>query len=740
MIRIVYFLEYRALLEFLHPTVDALYHHTAAKAIAGGAWMSSEPFFRAPLYNYFLGFIYWLTSDSIAAARFLQLTIGALTAPLTFLVARQMFDRRVAAVAAILTLLTADIVYFEGELLLESSVLLLILGAIYLTLRYRQSGGWKTLALIGLLLGLAIIDRPNTVVLAPIVGWLLWKPVTRERAISRGSTLSIVAIALSLPVGIVLAHNLTRSEPALTIATQGGVNFYIGNNLDADGISAVMPGKLGYAWQYEDIRSLAELESARKLSPSEISGHYFRKGWAFIAGEPLAAVKLWVRKLYLIFSGEDISNNRNLPYFKEQIWLLRWLPVGMGILAPLGLIGMVLAYRRSSAAPAVAAFIIVYGLSFVAFFVNSRFRLPLLPLLAVFSAVALWDLIDSRRRAQRMLIIGGSLICLTVLLNANLYRLQFDNRQQAEFNRGNLLMTESRIGEAISAYRLANSLGEPLQQVNLNLGVAFMKLRQYDSAWQYFWREDSLMQGSAEALNNLAYLYRQTQQYDEAVIAAEAALAEKPYLEAARLNLWYALRESGRPDSAFTLIKSHVASQPLSLSEMFIFAAIETDLRDFESAERHLREILNRVRKNEAQSYSEASALPLTSDVLAPTVFESRVLYNLGYALAGRGFIDSAVVYFAQATTLDPDLVEAWINLGSAYLTLRKPGESIAALEQALAISEPTPLITFNLSLAHFALADTATALSYARQCLNQDSSFLPARQLLQTLGAPPSK
>ncbi|TFH58317.1 MAG: hypothetical protein E4G91_09530, partial [Candidatus Zixiibacteriota bacterium] len=125
--RLAYFIEYKQLLEFLHPTVDALFHHLTATAIASGALTSTEPFFRAPFYSYFLGLIYFFTGDSIAFARLIQLLIGAFTPVLTYLIARKVFDRTIAIVASVLVLFCSDIVYFEGELLLESLVVTLVL-------------------------------------------------------------------------------------------------------------------------------------------------------------------------------------------------------------------------------------------------------------------------------------------------------------------------------------------------------------------------------------------------------------------------------------------------------------------------------------------------------------------------------------------------------------------------------------------------------------------------------------
>lgn len=48
-LRLAYFVEYSHQVEFLYPTVDALYHHITASAIANGALTAEEPFFRAPL-------------------------------------------------------------------------------------------------------------------------------------------------------------------------------------------------------------------------------------------------------------------------------------------------------------------------------------------------------------------------------------------------------------------------------------------------------------------------------------------------------------------------------------------------------------------------------------------------------------------------------------------------------------------------------------------------------------------
>ena len=737
--RLIYFLEYRSLLEFLHPTVDALYHHLTAKAIAAGALVSTEPFFRAPLYNYFLGFIYFLTHDSIAAARFIQLMIGVATAPLVYLLGREVFDRKIGLLAAVVVLFTGDIVYFEGELVLEASAMWLILISLLLFVRYLKSQQTSTLIAMALASGLAAIDRPNTLILAPIMLWGIWQQRAQISKQLANRQLLLFAIAIIIPIAPVILHNATRSEPAFGIATQGGVNFYIGNNPSADGVSAVMPGKLGYSWQYADIKFAAETDKQSPLSPSAVSSYYFGKGVDYILSNPLDWLKLVLKRSYLIFSGEEISNNRNLVAFKSEFGLFKVLILGMGLLAPFGLVGMFISRRRSPSARYLSLFIVGYALSFILFFVNSRFRLPLLPLLAIFgafAAVEIWDW-ARQRNWRAALWPAAAILLLVVSLNANLYQMQFDNRQQALFSKGNIALDTGDYTLAITTYYEALAYEPPLQQVHLNLGIAFLKSGQLDSAWHHFLVEDSLFDGSAEALNNLAYLYRQTGQRTEALIAAGTAVEEKPYLPEARLNLWYALREAGRADSAYALIRQFNKSQPLGENEKFILAISAIDLMKFNEADTLLQSILGGLHEKAVPTYSEASNASANSGRLGPALFESRVLYNLGLVKASRGDIDAAIDFLNKSVVSDPNLAEGWTNLGSAYFSKREFDKAITALNKARELTPESEVVLFNLAISYFTLGDREQARTIAAECIRLHPDFAPAHELLKSINSP---
>ena len=78
---------------FFSPQMDAQYHHEWALAIVAGKQFIADAFFRAPLYPYFLGFIYKLTGANQMVARVVQALIGSAGCGLVYLLARQLLGK-----------------------------------------------------------------------------------------------------------------------------------------------------------------------------------------------------------------------------------------------------------------------------------------------------------------------------------------------------------------------------------------------------------------------------------------------------------------------------------------------------------------------------------------------------------------------------------------------------------------------------------------------------------------------
>jgi len=411
LLRVAYVLGTRESVYFDAPIMDALYHLEWARALAAGDSFQDGPFFRAPLYPWFLSTLLRFFGEGLLVPRLVQAALGGLTTWLTFLVGRRAFDARTGLVAAALVATNWVLIYFDGELLIPTLGIPLNLIALLLTQRLAEAPTTRNAGAAGMVWGLAAIARPNALLFLPLVfAWLLWR--ARPQWLSglwRGLALAGGTLVPILPLTF---YNATVGGDAVLISSQAGVNLWIGNNPQSDGSTAVVPGTRPGWWEgYDDAIALAEQAEGRELLPSEVSQHYSQKAWAWMTAEPGAALTHFGWKLRLFFLDWELGNNADVNFFAhhDTPWM-RALPPSFALLGPLGLVGLVIALRRRRAsALAVVGFTLVYSGSVVLFFVCSRYRAPVLPLLAVFAAATLVESF-TRARARRW----GAVLALLV--------------------------------------------------------------------------------------------------------------------------------------------------------------------------------------------------------------------------------------------------------------------------------------------------------------------------------------
>jgi len=147
------------------------------------------------------------------------------------------FGRVAGVTAGLLQATYGPGVYYEGELLLvvlEAPLNLAATWALDRALTVNRSRAW---ALAGACWGLAALTRPNILALLPIVSlYVLW--TVRRPSVSR---LAMYWGATVLVLTPVLLRNAIVGHDVVPVASQGGLNYYLGNNPAADGMSAVAP-------------------------------------------------------------------------------------------------------------------------------------------------------------------------------------------------------------------------------------------------------------------------------------------------------------------------------------------------------------------------------------------------------------------------------------------------------------------------------------------------------------------
>jgi Tfp pilus assembly protein PilF len=533
--RLAYFLQIRGNPFFDSPVMDEGYHDLWAREIAAGDLASRLPFFRAPLYPYLLGLLYKLTGRDYALIRGLQLTFGAITPLLIHRVARRIFPERawIAAVAAVLVALDGILVYFEGDLLLEA--ILAPLGTLFLLLLLRaveQGSAGRWLA-CGLALGAFAITRPNILLFAPVafvlaLGARRASFSLRTPRLEPALALTLGACILVLPITFA---NWRVGGDRVLIASQGGLNFYLGNNEEANGWSATAPSLMRVDWWggYEDAIRIAEEDAGRPLRPSEVSDYWFGQAGKWWRAHPGDGLLLTLGKVGLFFSGVEISNNRLIPPFLRD-----YAPVALPSLAfafvvmPLALVGSIGAWRRGGRQLRVAIlFAAVYALSVVLFFVTARYRVPLRPLLFVLALEGGRQIVQGLRRGSwhGAPPLAGA-VAVGLLANLNPWvRSYVPSEAQYQQSIASIYHQKGDLASALAFQQRTLEIDPAYPKGNLNLGTLYMAEGNLPLAIQAFERERALDPEDGENLASLAQALARAGRHEEAdrmYAAAEA--------------------------------------------------------------------------------------------------------------------------------------------------------------------------------------------------------------------------
>lgn len=555
LLRVVYVLQSRSSPNFDEPQMDALYHLEWARAWAAGGDFQPGPFFRAPLYPWFLGLCLRLFGENLLLVRLVQALIGTASAGLVYLLGARAFDRRVGLLAAFLVAIDWVLIYFDGELLLPVLEVPLDLLAVWLTLRLSDGPRPASAALAGAAWGLSAIVRPNVLLFAPVLAaWILARTADGWRR--RLATAAAFGLALLAPILPITATNRIAGGDWVLISSQGGVNGWIGNNPSADGSSAIVPGARADWWGgYHDSIKMAEVEEGRPLAPSEVSRHYSRKAWAWIRSEPRRALGLLLWKLRLFWTDWELGNNSSETFFAYRFGpILRWLPLGFGVLAPLALLGLLLSARHVARLLPLWGFVPVYTASVVAFFVCSRFRVPVVPALAVLAAHACVWALDAAKARRWLSLSVAAVVFLALARLVGTVPAAIDRSDSNGL--WQLGLVEARHGNweaAVELYHEAVAARPRNRYALRDLGLALSELGRRREAEQSLLAAFDLDPCDVVVLGALVDLRLADHRLSEAREAAERSIACSPAYAPARYDLGrvtLAEAEAGDPGAA----------------------------------------------------------------------------------------------------------------------------------------------------------------------------------------------
>lgn len=457
-LRFLYFQELTSEPANTYPIQDAEYHDYWAHGMATGQWapptgyhdpeIQQHPYFRPPGYAFFLAGIYRLTGGSVYAAVVLQMILGLMNIGLVYMIARNTAGRGAACTAAFIMAVYWPLIFFEALLLDTILHLTLMLSALLVlgkcTLLRVRHPCMNTLA-GGLLLGCAAVVRPTTLLFIPIatiwMGWWLYHD-RRSRIFRQLLILLLGCILAIMPVTL---RNVIKTGQPVLISANGGLMLYMGNNVEATGLTgtgglnAIQTGKYRSCFDYPAFVDYLGQQQGDELNYAQASRLLIGKALASIKHHPRMFLKSLWNKALLFWGPLEIGHNNEMHFGRIYSRVLGCLPGSFSLLLAFAIAGVLPAlpvFRKDNVlsgtqgpelliSGAWTVWLLLYAaivfLSVWPFVFSSQYRVPMIPVLAVFCGAAMWRIIYGilNQHSQTAVATAAAGLLLFALLRIN---------------------------------------------------------------------------------------------------------------------------------------------------------------------------------------------------------------------------------------------------------------------------------------------------------------------------------
>jgi tetratricopeptide (TPR) repeat protein len=600
-IRASYFSTLSTSIFFKSPILDSKLYDWWAMKIASGQWLGNDAYFMGPLYPYFLGIVYLVIGHNMLGAAAIQLLIGAASIMLVFLTAKKIAGNLVAVTSALILAFYGPLTFYDGLLLPEVLGIFLNLGWIYLLVRQGADFRLRWFFLAGILLGFSVLGRASALFFVIAIGiWLLW--VARVRLTRALVYLGVLVLGILLIVVPVAARNYIVSGDMVLVTSNGGLNFYLGNNENATGLYDTRTAKelrpvggdveSDWTGKYQ-----AELHTGRQLKPSQVSDYWFSRGVAFVREHPARFLSLTLRKCLLFWNGFEVAQVEDYNLSKEM-YPSPFLLISFAIVGPLALVGMILTARKSSEFGLLQLVVVFYMLSISLFFITGRYRIHVVPVLSIFSAFTLWWLAEQITLKSLTKVLLTLLMLLGTLILTGKPMLSglgvVASKQAWHARLGLRLLDEpGQLDSAIRELQLAARIDPSNAALFDNLGLAYAKKNMLNEAVKAFEQAIAIDSTSVSALYNLALTKQRFGDYEGASQLYEKALRLQPYFPRAHFTLALCLERQGNLAQAAEHLQIALKLVPRDVEAHTMLGIVLSEKGDREGAIRELEAALD---------------------------------------------------------------------------------------------------------------------------------------------------
>ena len=332
--------------------------------------------YRAPFYPFLLAVVYKFFGNNDLIIQSLQCLLGAVICWLVYAIGKYLFNSIVGLLASIITAIDPFLVYIAGILLTEQLFIFFLVLAIYLLIRSKENLGYTWILGSGIILGLAVLTRPTALIFIPFCGLYIlmqWEFQWKKRLIMT-ATLMVFIFLTICPWTI---RNYVKYRELIIISTAAGLNFYLGNN----SLAKASDYDATFAAKPDDLESLLSSASTPKAKENV----YTRYTINWIKNNPGRFISLYFQKFVNFWrvTPDHVTN------IYKSVWVAFLSAAILILLYLLAILG-IWKSRHFWRCLIILYFILLsFPLGLSLFVTSPRFRIPLDPILILFSAYTL---------------------------------------------------------------------------------------------------------------------------------------------------------------------------------------------------------------------------------------------------------------------------------------------------------------------------------------------------------------
>jgi len=714
--------------DFDHPALDPQFNDYWARGMVTGNWtppdgypdplIRTTPHGRPPGYPYVLAAIYRIFGLSYLAPRIVQMTLGLVNVALMYFLARKLFGRMVALVAAAFMATYWIFIHFEGELTYPVFVIAIALIMMHaIRLWVARPSAVRALG-VGLALGAFALFRPNVVLFGPLLvawcAWFLWPAKAWRMWFLSSLMMTLGTVCVIAPP---IIRNYVVAGDFVFLSSYGGVNLWAGNNPNADCVTPKIPNLKEIAG-FEDwtcfhyltiVRGVGRILGKENIKFSEASRYFYDKAVDFIVHHPLKTLQLTLKRALIFWGPTETTNDRVLHWEKRHSPLLRWMPGFPAVMAVfvLGTAASIQAWKanrkgisrdRFALHILIFLFILAYFASVMPYFVAGRYRIPVIPFLLLMGAFGMAHvarMLGARqyRRAGIWIAAGAAVWGVDSI---QFYSYEPD-RAIWYHQRAIAYEQKGEIERALETNAKELAVNPKYADGHVTRGRLLVKLGRVEEGIAEYREALRLKPENDIAWNNLGYELARQGQHEEALHCYETALRINPRLPIARNNLGNLLIEQGRPGEAIAHFQEALNAEPMDKNADYNWGNALFALKRYEEAVTHYRKALERAPNN------------------------ADIPNNMGLALSQLGRSDEAIEAYRTALRINPDYANAHNNLGYEYFLKNDFAAARKEYEEALRLNPDFALARNNFGRLLERQGDKQGAMDQYKRALDAD-------------------